>query len=198
MEIFRAKYGVAFDVGPFVIQKRSFPDWAASGDWTPATGDTKISKDYGNVANATNNPAAIGGTGSTGWKLTLTSTEMQAARIFGQVVDAATKAVEDYAFVVVTYGHPSAADPFDFSKSLFDQLQPDAGIAQAGGGNSITLRAGAPSFDLTGYVVCTGAGTGKEQFRRITAYNTTTKVATVASAWDVVPDNTTDYVVIIA
>lgn len=79
---------------------------AATGDWTPATGDTKISKDGGNVANTTNNPAAVGGAGSVLWSLTLTATEMQASEITIQIVDSATKAIEDQVLTITTrQGH---------------------------------------------------------------------------------------------
>jgi hypothetical protein len=101
------KYGVqtAFT---FVIPKAGSTDFAATGDWTPATGDTKISKDGGSVGNTTNNPSAVAGTGSVLWTLTLTATEMQAAVIDIQIVDAATKAVTDQAIKIYTFGNASA------------------------------------------------------------------------------------------
>jgi hypothetical protein len=105
--IFEAKYNTAFTF-EFPVIKRGVVDFAASGDWSPATGDTKISKDGGNVANTSNNPSAVGGTGSILWTLTLTSTEMQAARVVIQIVDSATKAVEDQSIIILTYGNASA------------------------------------------------------------------------------------------
>lgn len=69
------------------------------------------------------------------------------------------------------------------------------GTAQAGAAGSITLAAGAPSTDLTGFVVETTGGTGTGQARVITAYNTTTKVATVYPNWTTNPDATTTYAV---
>lgn len=67
------------------------------------------------------------------------------------------------------------------------------GTAQAGATGSITLAAGAPSTDLTGFVIATTGGTGPGQERVITAYNTTTKVATIYPNWTVTPDATTTY-----
>lgn len=67
------------------------------------------------------------------------------------------------------------------------------GTAQAGATGSITLAAGAPSSNLTGFVIETTGGTGPGQTRVITAYNTTTKVATVYPNWTVTPDATTTY-----
>jgi len=84
-------------------------NFAVTGDWTPATGDTKISKDGGNVANTTNNPSAVGGTGSVLWSLTLTATELSAKVIVIQIVDAATKAVEDQALI----GYAKDADKIE-------------------------------------------------------------------------------------
>ncbi|AKM09877.1 hypothetical protein [Croceicoccus naphthovorans] len=67
--------------------------------------------------------------------------------------------------------------------------------AQAGAPSTITLAAGAPSTDLTGFVITLDGGTGSGQTRVITAYNTGTKVATVMPAWDTEPDATSEYVV---
>src|SRR3954469_19714990 len=99
---FWAKYGTQTDIR-FPMVKRGVVDLAATGDWTPATGDTKISKDGGNFTNTTNNPAAGGGAGSVGWSLVLTATELQAAEVQVQIVDSATKAVEDQFITVYTY-----------------------------------------------------------------------------------------------
>ncbi len=67
--------------------------------------------------------------------------------------------------------------------------------AQAGGASQITLAAGATASDLTGFVITLDGGTGDGQTRVITAYNGTTKVATVYPAWDTAPDATSTYVV---
>lgn len=118
-----AKYGVQ-TVFTFPVLKRGVADLAVSADWTPATGDTKVSKDGGNVANSTNNPAAVGGTGSVLWSLTLTATELSAAVVDVQIVDSATKAIEDQVIKVFTYGNASAKLAPDFSNAtmaLFTQ-----------------------------------------------------------------------------
>ena len=85
---FQREYGLTTAIR-FPIPKVDDTDFAATGDWTPATGDVKISKDGGNFANTSNLPTAIGGTGSRGWTLTLTATEMQASEVVIQIVDAA-------------------------------------------------------------------------------------------------------------
>jgi hypothetical protein len=111
--LFFAKYGEQKTIS-FPIIKRSFQDLAVSADWTPATGDTKLSKDQGNFANTTNNPSAIGGAGSAGWSQVLTGLEMQCAQADIQIIDSATKAVEDQYLKVLTFGHASAHFPMDF------------------------------------------------------------------------------------
>lgn len=72
-----------------------------------------------------------------------------------------------------------------------------SGTAQAGAASSITLAAGASA--VTDYyklatVTITG-GTGSGQTRAISAYNGTTKVATVSSAWTTPPDATSNYTI---
>lgn len=67
--------------------------------------------------------------------------------------------------------------------------------AQAGTSSSITLAAGATSADLTGFVITLDGGTGDGQTRVITAYDGTTKVASVYPDWTTTPDATSTYVV---
>jgi hypothetical protein len=119
----------------FPMVKRAVVDLAVSTDWTPATGDTKVSKDGGNVANTTNNPAAVGGTGSALWSLTLTASELSAGEVVVQIVDSATKAVEDQVIRVYTYGNASAKFPVDFSDTVRMGLTalPNASAGGSGG-----------------------------------------------------------------
>lgn len=72
-----------------------------------------------------------------------------------------------------------------------------ASTAQAGGASTITLTAGASAVDNfynTLYVNIVG-GTGAGQSGLVTAYDGGTKVATVADAWSVAPDNTSKYLI---
>lgn len=70
----------------------------------------------------------------------------------------------------------------------------DSGVAQAGAATTITLRAAAPSFGLAGTIIEIVRGTGKDSTPRvITAYDTTTKIATVRPDWSTTPDNTSVY-----
>lgn len=71
------------------------------------------------------------------------------------------------------------------------------GLAQAGGATSITLNALASAVNDTynGQTVFLVSGTGQDQARTITAYNGTSKVATVAT-WQTNPDGTTVYIML--
>jgi len=70
----------------------------------------------------------------------------------------------------------------------------DSGVAQAGAAGTITLRAGAPSVDLTGNQVEIVRGTGAgSRPRQITGYDTSSKVASVRPNFSVSPDNTSVY-----
>lgn len=80
-------------------------------------------------------------------------------------------------------------------KGRYSQL----GTAQAGAALSITLSGNAPSLTnvLNGYYVKILSGTGVAgESRLISAYNGTTKVATIAPAWTTNPDATTVYEVL--
>ena len=104
------KYGVAATI-LFPLIDRGTLDFEA----TPVTfvaADTQISKDEGAFANTGSTPAHEG---NGIYSLALTATEMQAARIVVTVIDAATKAWEDQAILIDTYGNASAQHAFDLA-----------------------------------------------------------------------------------
>ena len=72
----------------------------------------------------------------------------------------------------------------------------DTGTAQAGGYDTITLKA-ATSYtsddDPNGMFITLTSGTGSGQTRHIEDYVASTKIATVYPAWDTQPDATTGY-----
>jgi len=70
-----------------------------------------------------------------------------------------------------------------------------SGFAQAGGASTITLTSFSSATDdvYVGETVWISGGTGFGQERVITAYNGTTKVATVDRAWTTNPDSTSTY-----
>lgn len=128
-----AKYNTATTF-TFPIPKRGVVDLALSADWTPATGDTKVSKDAGAFANSTNNPVAVAS--GAGWKLDVTAAELSCAVLDIVIQDSATKVVEDQYLKVYTYGNASAKLPgIDYSDSVRLGLTalPNAAAAAAGG-----------------------------------------------------------------
>lgn len=72
------------------------------------------------------------------------------------------------------------------------------GTAQAGGASSITLAAsdGMSAARALGKPIFLTGGLGTGQLRRITLYDSTTKIATITPAWTTVPDVTTTYLVV--
>lgn len=187
---FEREYGVACTVEVPMIKLAS-DDFAASGDWTPASGDTKISKDGGAAADLGSNPSALTmGNGAT-WKFSLTAAEMQAARVAITVVDATSgKAVKDQQINIRTFGHPSAADPRDVEL---------AGTASSA--NTTTAVLAATSDFGANYlpgkriqIVGTGAGT-RPQDRMIasTTYGGGAYTVSFDRALDVAPTGTITY-----
>jgi hypothetical protein len=75
-------------------------------------------------------------------------------------------------------------------------ISSNEGLAQGGGASSVTLNADASAVDdcYVGQLIALRTGTGQDQSRIVTAYNGTTKVATVAHAWQVNPAAGTGYV----
>lgn len=212
--IIREKYGVQVDVY-FPMIKRAVVDFAVSADWTPASGDTKISKDGGATATTTNQPSAIAMGNTAYWKLTLSATEMQAARIVVTIADSATKAVEDQMILIHTFGNASAQLPPDLSDvvrlgltSLPNAVVNSTGgifaevirssTAQAGAAGTITLDASASAVNdfYAGSIVYILSGTGAGQSRLISDYVGSTKVASVSPNWYTNPDNTSVFVII--
>ena len=73
-----------------------------------------------------------------------------------------------------------------------------SGTAQAGAATTITLDTGASATDniYRGDRVMIVAGTGAQEHDIITAYNGTTKVATVAETWVITPDATSEFILV--
>lgn len=95
---------------------------------------------------------------------------------------------------VTVYAIPS---PLYTVNELWFYRGDETGTAQAGTSNTITLAAAstASEDDVRARKIYLTGGTGAGQSNRITALNTSTKVATVACAWTTNPDSTTTYMV---
>lgn len=162
----------------------------ADGDpLDPTTPDTERSIDAAAFADCTEEMTTISGSNGTGY-ITLTGDEMNAS----MVAVAAKVASGPKATIATIYPRVLPA--------LTDHA---SGTAQAGAAGTITLASGAPAYDITGCIVKTTGGTGGaggsgslgNQARVITAYNTSTKVATVVPNWETTPDNTTTYAILL-
>lgn len=116
-----AKYGVAL-TAPFVLYTADGKTLQRSA--TFAAGDVKIQKDGGALANVTNLPTDTGD----GYSISLTATEMQAARIHIFISDQdATQVWLDTAIYIETYGNASGQHEFDLDTAA---VAPDnSGIA---------------------------------------------------------------------
>lgn len=81
------------------------------------------------------------------------------------------------------YALPADFD-HELSVEILDGYHTDT--ATAGSATSVTLAADedAAVADVEGYYILMTAGASKGQYRQVTDYNSTTKVATVAVAWD--------------
>lgn len=114
------------------IVKADAVDFALSGDWTPASGDVKISKDGAAAANIATLPTFIT---SIGWKFVLSDTELTAKLISINIVDSAAKAIEDQHFSILTFGHASAFFKLDPTNQIRGGMTgiPNAIAAAAGG-----------------------------------------------------------------
>lgn len=119
MSAFLRKYNTLLVTGTTAIRipivKRAAVDFAVGADWTPAAGDVKIAVDGAAPANVTNLPTAVASGNGAYWEFILTAAELSCKQAIVTVADAATKAVEDQAFIVETFGHASAMYPPDFT-----------------------------------------------------------------------------------
>jgi len=110
------------------------------------------------------------------------------------------KTLQTFDIQISVLGQSKYAFPSDFDEEISVEILDGThtGTAQAGANTSITLESGEDITEDTikgQYILITG-GTGVNGLRQCTAYNTTTLVATVDSAWDTNPDATSVYLVV--
>jgi hypothetical protein len=146
----------------------------------PTTPDTEFSVDGGASYSDCAEEITTGGGNGTGY-LTLTGAETN-----HDALDIAAKSAN------------CLTTPVFITPRVLPILE--SGTAQAGAAGTITLASGANAYDLSGCIVRTTGGTGgggtggaNNQARVITAYNVSTKVATVEPNWETNPDATTTY-----
>ena len=129
MAVFLRKYGTGTGADIWIpVIKRAVVDGAVGADWTPASGDVKVSIDGAAVANIGTLPVALAAGNTAWWKFVFADSELQGKRIMVSVSDSATKAVEDQYFIVETYGNASAMYQADLSAANLP-----ANLVQIGG-----------------------------------------------------------------
>lgn len=162
----------------------------ADGDPTdPTTPDTEVSKDGGAFADCSEEVTTISGSNGMGY-LTLTGDETNCSLL---------------ALCAKVASGPKAT-LLACAPRVLPTLR--SGTAQAGAAGTITLDASASAIDnyYVGCILQTTGGTGggggsgsaNNQARVITAYNGSTKVASVSPNWETNPDNTTTFAVLAA
>ncbi len=94
--------------------------------------------------------------------------------------------------------NPDNTSTFSIFASTTASQFSDQGVAQAGAATTITLASTASAVNgiYVGSIVTILSGTGAGETAEITAYNGSTKVATVNAAWSINPDTTSAYAVI--
>jgi hypothetical protein len=175
---------------------------------TLAAGDVKVSTDGGALANLATLPVVTPAS-SKAVKVDLSASEMNGDNVVIIFSDAAgaewcdlaidlqtvTRQIDDLAYPA-TSGRSLAVDASgNVTPTTVESVILHSGTAQAGAASTITLAAGASSTDnlYVGEVVKIYGGAGAGQARVITAYNGTTKVATVGRNWTTNPDNASTY-----
>jgi hypothetical protein len=110
------------------------------------------------------------------------------------------KSLQSKSVQISVSGKSKYALPTDFDEEISVTVLSGthSGTAQAGASTTITLESGedATQEDLEGNYILITSGTGSTGLRQCISYNTSTLVATVDSAWDTTPDNTSVYSVI--
>lgn len=196
-------------------------DIAVSADWTPASGDVKVSIDGAASANITTLPTAVAMGGLAYWRFTLSNAELTGKEIVVVVDDAA---IADDGFVVETVGHVSAMWPNVTVDSNIVSMAANTVTASALATDAVTeivdaavvglgfqtygtlasatsttavLHAGASGVDgaFTGSAILITSGLGEGQIRMITGYVGASKTATVA-AWTTTPTGSSTYAIV--
>lgn len=169
---FWRKWGEAVTIEVPLIKAGS-DDFAKAADWTPAAGDVTISKDGGAPVNITSLPTSlVMGNGAT-WKFAFTIAEMQCGRLTVAIVDAATKAVKDQQFNVITFGNAAAYIQPDLrAANLPSDVKAVNGDDVAGANLAKTTRAIVRATVAAGATAtsiptsaCTPAGSSPDQFK---------------------------------
>ena len=135
------KYGVESKVNFVLFQVDGINLKVDAADCGASCTDCSIIKDEGAEADCTNDFVDEG----SGYSITLTATELTAARVQVFLQDDATKVYLDTSFVVETYGNASAQHPFDLADAEQDVNVAKISTDQTAADNAELF------FDGTGY-----------------------------------------------
>lgn len=148
----------------------------------PGTGPNQIQLDVGaSSSNGAYDPSALA---------IISGTGAGQCRMVFQYDGATRTATVDRDWRVL----PDATSVFQITSNP-GREQVNEGLAQAGTSNTITLNVNASPTDgaYVGQIAFIRSGTGADQAGLVTAYNGTTKVATINHDWPVPPDTTSAY-----
>jgi len=110
------------------------------------------------------------------------------------------KTLQSWDVQSTTIGISKYAVPSDFDSEMTLTFLngTHTGTATAGAAKTVTLAADedAAVAAVEGKFILITGGTGENEFRQVTDYNSTTMVATVLTAWGTNPDNTSTYRII--
>lgn len=110
------------------------------------------------------------------------------------------KSLENVSVDITTVGIGRMALPTDFDqlKSVSLLTGTHTGTAQAGAETTITLEDAedASEAQVVGHYILLTGGTGENGLRQVSAYSTTTYIATISPAWATNPDSTSTYRII--
>lgn len=166
MDLIQRKYGAAATIDGVTLITRAALDFKSNP--ALAAGDVQISKDGGAFANITTLPIVTPAAG-TSVQVSLSATEMQAARVVVRFIDqTGPKEWEDLVLVIETYGNASAQHKFDLDTASSAQSGDSyARIGAPAGANvsaDIAVITGRVPDYATGAVV-NDAGNGSAQFK---------------------------------
>lgn len=168
--------GVPLTLPFFAVDSADPPNGKGSISW--AAGDVKVSKDGGNFANASNTPASIGSGPTGAYKIDLTSAEMDAVALMVSI-------------------EKSGMDPLRLT--ILTSADPSGTVVTDAGNNSSTFktdRTEATNDFWKDALLVFVSGSLIHQVKRISAYNGTTKFASVSSAFTGTPANGDRFVLV--
>lgn len=109
------------------------------------------------------------------------------------------KILEETALLVLDEKRSRYTLPTDYEKMLSVKIYSgeETGTVQTGAASTITLdiSEGITEGTAEGSLIFITSGTAKGQSSRITAYDESTKIATVSPSWGITPDNTSEYMI---